>query len=360
MEDVHVSAAQAAIDAYEQACEIHSGKKAHNDVWLPIVSNFHGALRKLMAQGQAAELAGHLSMLGCRDAGHGYYLGKATFDRIVANRDFRTRDHLRHLECLVRFGEAVGCLNVLCRAPGQCDPRFAGGVEPVLEQIEQHIGIDLTPPSVLGGVCGIVTERGVLHMRHLNAAYAAWRMTSIFDRYEGEAKPVVCEIGAGAGFVPYYCSKYGVEDYTIIDLINLNIVQGYFLTLAVGQDRVRLFEKRKQPFIDHGKLRVLPEACFQQAPDRYFDCLLNQDSFPEIHPDIARAYLRQAKRNTRGCFLSINQESMAPQSDERCQTVFFRLADEVGGFSRSYRFPYWIRESYVEELWRLASSPNNV
>ena len=51
-------------------------------------------------------------------------------------------------------------------------------------------------------------------------------------------------------------------------------------------------------------------------------------------------------------FLHINQEAQQfdPITNWK-QGVIFECIDEVGGYNQVYRFPYWMMEGYVEELY---------
>lgn len=82
--------------------------------------------------------------------------------------------------------------------------------------------------------------------------------------------------------------------------------------------------------------------------------MLNEDSFPEINEKIVKSYLKQIKTNTKSYFLSINQESQNTMMIKNLdQHIVSQLILEEGGFDQIYRFLYWMREGYVEELYKI-------
>ena len=86
-------------------------------------------------------------------------------------------------------------------------------------------------------------------------------------------------------------------------------------------------------------IRIKSPTFFFEQADRY-DIAFNSDSLPEIDPETASRYVEAMKARC-GMFLSINHECFMPVR----QTM---------GVPAEYRFPYWIRRGYVEELYRFS------
>mgnify|MGYP006157404773 CR=1 FL=1 len=72
--------------------------------------------------------------------------------------------------------------------------------------------------------------------------------------------------------------------------------------------------------------------------------------------NVTVGYLRHIRRFAKK-FLHINQE--AQQFDPITkwkQGVVFDCIGEVSGYEQIYRFPYWMMEGYVEELYDIKDS----
>lgn len=67
----------------------------------------------------------------------------------------------------------------------------------------------------------------------------------------------------------------------------------------------------------------------------------------------ATEYVRLIGEKEPGVFLSINQEARANNTDDHPQSVVHELVASVAGLRRTYRFPYWMRAGYVEELYQI-------
>jgi hypothetical protein len=99
-------------------------------------------------------------------------------------------------------------------------------------------------------------------------------------------------------------------------------------------------------------IRILANHALEVAPDSCFDLAVNMDSLPEIAPPIATGICTTIRRVARH-FLSVNQEAMAPRTATDRQGRVCDLVSRVGGFKRVSRAPFWMREGFVEELYRL-------
>ncbi|MBL0059877.1 MAG: hypothetical protein IPP35_12470, partial [Elusimicrobia bacterium] len=158
----------------------------------------------------------------------------------------------------------------------------------------------------------------------------------------------ICEYGGGLGLVAYYANALGCPNYTIFDLPLINLFAGNFLIHSLGADAVRLFGEESPT----AKVHVLPFWECMNVHDGAYSLALNQDSFPEIDPVLVLDYFRQIKRTTTMYFLSINQEGQAAMGS-RSQNAVPDLLRGFPDFKRLYRMKYWIREGYVEELYKL-------
>ena len=145
----------------------------------------------------------------------------------------------------------------------------------------------------------------------------------------------IVEIGPGLGRAAYYARKFGLSNYTTVDLPLGNIVQACFLSRALGEDAIALPGESAQI----GQVRIETPSWFL-ATEEKFDIVLNVNSMTEMSFDNANAYVE--KIVAASCaFVSINHEINT-----------FKTADlpALKGLS-GQRFPYWMRKGYVEELY---------
>lgn len=211
--------------------------------------------------------------------------------------------------------------------------------EELLSQLDRKFGFRIDFPSVFAGEVGVQTSRGVANIRAVYALYQAWRTKSLV---KDAARPRVLEIGAGLGRAAYYCAKFGITDYTIIDIPLTGVSQGYYLGRLIGEDMVSLCgETMDKP------VRILPPVAYDKMvalakmsdTRERFDLIVNVDSLTEMAKDTAEGYLRGAARLT-DRFLSMNHEHNG-----------FTVESLYSAMSvRASRAPCWIRRGYVEEV----------
>ena len=152
----------------------------------------------------------------------------------------------------------------------------------------------------------------------------------------------ICEIGGGLGRTGLWGCKFGVSEYTILDLPLTNVLQGFYLLKSMN-DSVSLYDEPAR------QVRILP--C-NALPEEKFDLVLNQDSFPEIAENIVVDYLNWIKHHAVE-FLSINFESKALYPGGNHLSVN-ELTQKVGGFKKVARNHYWLRKGYLAERYKTA------
>jgi hypothetical protein len=243
---------------------------------------------------------------------------------------------LTYLDKLVCLAESLGVLRIENPESGPWGENLRVDPDRLVDGIAQVTGIDPSPPLGIIHTDGLQTGRGLFHYRHVNALHAALRVAA-----STPAGGAVCEFGGGLGITALYARRLGVSRYTILDLPITCLLAGHYLLHALGEDAVSLYGEP-----DHGTgVRLLP----------YWDCLtlgsrsvaltLNQDSLPEIADNLVQAYLHEIRRITTDAFLSINHESDHPRT-------VARFVHAAGGYTPVYRARCWVREGYVEELFR--------
>lgn len=338
--------------AYKKA--IADGRKEKNfdakDMWTFLKKGPHSEFFSLLQNENVRPLAFYLCNMSRMGITHGVTQGKLELDRIRTNAVYRKWFNLFILDSLIRLAEAIGVLTVENPEQGIFGSAIFTNVDEVIEKIEDCLKIKIIPPNVEGGLYKLLTSKGGVHFRDISAIYTSWRCK---DLLKGMSDPSLCEIGAGIGKVAYYSWLLGIKDYTIIDLPHINILQGFYLSKSLPSAKITLYGEK----VGKGQsISVLPDWTFMKMNSKQFSMTLNQDSLPEISRKAALAYLNQIKKNTKNLFLSINQESKNTMMIGALrQNVVSELVFDAKSYERIYRFPHWMREGYVEELYKIVT-----
>lgn len=324
--------------------------RPQNDLWQVLQNIVHKDFLDLLGRREPQALAQYLCNMSKLSITHGMTQGTQNYTDLVSSEDSRLRSAAFYADKLVALAEALGCLPCENPESGVWGQNLYTNIDELVAKIEAAIGIDITPPRISGGLYGIASKKGLYHFRDVNSLYTAWRIREIL---KGTLNPSVCEIGAGTGRTAFYCRRMGINDITIFDLPYVAVVSGYYLIKSFPDARIALYGEPSQG--TPPAITISPYWCFAEAPDNRFDLTINQDSFPEIDRRNVLGYLRDMRRNTKQYFLSINQEGRAPQTGpDNPELVVPQVVEELGGgFERVYRFPYWIRQGYVEELYKI-------
>ena len=231
---------------------------------------------------------------------------------------------------LVRLGEAAGVARL--EYPEAPQKTTLESVEAILEGLDRIMGFRIDFPNPFPCEYGLQTSRGVASYRAIQALYQAYR-TKLLLADRPDAK--VLEIGPGLGRSAYYCVKAGIKNYTVIDIPFSNVSQAFFLGLTLGEDQVALRgEDRVAP------VRILTPNDFVGGNEHY-DLIVNFDSLTEIDEATQRSYMNEIIARA-DVFLSVNHEFNTRSVREWIAEL---LPD-----TRASRYPYWLRNGYVEEV----------
>jgi hypothetical protein len=204
-------------------------------------------------------------------------------------------------------------------------------IDKLLALIDEGVGQQVVFPNPFPGEIGLCSSRGIISYRSIQAIYQAWR---VYRLVKGNRDARIVEVGAGLGRTAFYAARFGLHNYTIVDLPLSSVAQGYFLGRTLGPDAVCLYKEQ------HSGIAILPPPVFLNSDDRY-DLALNADSLTELDPETASAYC-EAFRDRANIFLSINHE-VNPFTVHKLYTAIAKPAVS--------RTPYWMRAGYVEEIF---------
>jgi len=214
-------------------------------------------------------------------------------------------------------------------------------LDALVEATAGRLGFDPWFPDV-GCAYGFQVAGQFVTLDGMTHALTAYRLRQLGAR----SQSTVFEIGGGYGCLALMAQRAGVGRYAIFDLPWVNALQGYFLIRALPEGTVQLYGENT------GAVRVLPYWRLAEEPDGACLGLVNTNSLPEMGRATAAAYLPQIRRVVQSFFLSINQEAGAVVPGVGAQNCVNELVAEAGGFETVSRNRYWVRQGYVEEVFR--------
>jgi hypothetical protein len=238
-------------------------------------------------------------------------------------------------EDLTRLSEAVGTRRIwneeAATSTNQASPQLLIDADNALAKIERRIGYKISFPSPYSGELGLLTSRGVVSYRAIQAVYQAWRMRQLADSFGTK----MLEIGAGLGRTAYFASRFKISDVTIVDIPMTNVAQASFLGHALGPDAVTLFGETDRP----GCIRIMPPEWLGICGER-FNIVLNADSMTEMAVEHACEYAEFIVKNA-DVFVSINHEANP------------NIVRNFGSLKSvpAMRWQYWMRSGYIEEIY---------
>jgi hypothetical protein len=344
-----LATAERLIGAYHLSIEsINSANytRKENDLWSDIVEKELAELIVILNNKDAVKLVDYLMHFGesytwfgglCFSLDGYNHLNKA--EKNVA---------ISYFDKLICLAVAVGAISHENPEQGAWGEHVKLDADTLTQLISRETGTSLQVPQGIVPVTGIDTDLGPIHYRHLNAYYAAWRVKNLAAKSDGSYASV-CEFGAGNGIAAYYASRMGVDRYTTLDLPITNVFSGWFLINALGGDKVSLHGETPK---DTG-VTILPSWKCADIPANAFDVVLNQDSFPEIDRTLLLSYFDVILKTSKAYFLSINHETESPMADVKHSHVS-KLLRRHPHFHLLARSKYWVREGYVEELYKVS------
>jgi len=211
-------------------------------------------------------------------------------------------------------------------------------IERLIGKIEKKIKFKLKFNNPFPGEKGINTSKGILSVREIQAIYQAYKIKEIIKLNKYKIKNIL-EFGGGLGRTAYYCYKFGIKDYTLVDLLVPRICQLNYLSRIINEKKIITKPKLSNFYKENIKL-ISPEFLFSK--NIKFDLVFNSDSFTEIDFDNQKKYEKYLKKNSK-VFFSINHEYNHYKVGD-----FFKTK-KLSGYSRNL---YWLRKGYVEEIFK--------
>lgn len=330
--------------AYQKAFE-DQGKIMNcpnQDLWEMIQYEFHREFLAILRSGDAKRLAESLSRAFYDPITHGLGPG-AVLSGVARTPEGSISIAGLTIDRLIALAEALGLLPYENPEQGRWGENIYLDPTEVAKKIQNYLGVDVCPPLVCG-YFGVPVGNSVLFIKSSEHLYTGWRLNNLCNEHSDGG---VCEIGGGYGGVAYYAYRLGVRKYSLFDLPQINVLQGYYLGMSLPDAPLVLYGEPHKPQGIH----VMPYWQLKREPSHGFAVALNQDSFPEIQPGAVKDYLDEIRRVVKGVFLSINQEAQAACQLDIYQNHVPSLVAQAGGFRRLGRFPYWMRSGYVEEMY---------
>jgi hypothetical protein len=205
----------------------------------------------------------------------------------------------------------------------------------LIDKIEQKIEISLDFKNPFPGEQGIEMRGGIISSREIQAIYQAYKIKEICKSFNN---PSVVEIGGGLGRTAYYCSKFNIKNYTIVDIPISSLCQANYLARMIGEENI-LLDNEFKIYNNENKCKIIsPKTYFSNNVN--YDLSFNADSLTEIDTDTQKKYINSFLSRTK-LFYSINHEN-------NLLTVNSHFNNNYKSYSRNL---YWLRRGYVEEVF---------
>lgn len=240
---------------------------------------------------------------------------------------------------IVLLAEALGIFTIANLETGAASSSTASkmSLDQLLTAIQARLPFQIDFPPFSGNcIQGLQTQYGVTSNRHI---FYLWLMKRVMELCP-DPNSSILEIGAGFGMLGYYLSKAGYRDYTTVDLALVNACQTYFLARNLPDRNLIISGDVANPFDPQHKdsIKLLHSTDFKEVPTGRFSIMVNIDGLTEYGPVEASKYVQS---DCAPMLLSIN-----------CESNPYRVFDIAQPAKKlKYRYPFWLRPGYVEELY---------
>jgi hypothetical protein len=208
-------------------------------------------------------------------------------------------------------------------------------LDDLIDKIEQRIEISLDFKNPFPGEQGMEIRGAIISSREIQSIYQAYKIKEICKSFNN---PSVVEIGGGLGRTAYYCSKFNIKNYTIVDIPISSLCQANYLARMIGEENI-LLDNEFKIYNNENKCKIISPKTYFSSNINY-DLSFNTDSLTEIDSDTQKKYINSFLSRTK-LFYSINHEN-------NLRTVNFHFNNNYKSYSRNL---YWLRRGYVEEVF---------
>ena len=318
------------LDIFNQTDEINQ-----DSTWLKIFNTFHKNIIEIV-QNDKSKIEDILDNPSKYNIFYGFESNCEFLDKNPRYIDYYENDKLV-IDKILNFAEFLGILRhnnpekyrIIFKKPS---------LDILISEIEKKINIELKFENVFPGEKGVKTHKGIISSREIQAIYQAYQIKEISKRNNYKS---ILEIGGGLGRTAYYCYKFGIKDFTIVDLLIPQVCQLNYLSRVLNEKSI-LNERQinKKDDLENKIKIVSPNYLFNNRHE--YDLVFNSDSFTEIDSLYQLKYVDFISQNTK-YFFSINHES----NKSKVSDLFSKI--KINEFNKNL---YWLRRGYLEEHFK--------
>jgi len=161
--------------------------------------------------------------------------------------------------------------------------------------------------SLAGNPAGLLIDGSVIHPESIRFHYTSVEICSLLYGIE---KPVICEIGNGAGGQAYKVISDFNESltYVLMDIPEVLVFASYFLMVNFPTKKTLLYGEDDfvKETTENYEIILQPNFVLPDIETHSVDLFLNDCSFSEMESDTVAEYLCQIERSCRKYFMHIN------------------------------------------------------
>ena len=322
---------------YEKIFNIINQKDEINkdSIWLNIFNNFHKSVIDII-KSDKSRIEDILDDPSKYDIFYGFDSNCNYVLKNTRYSDYFENDELV-IDKILNFAEYLGILRhnnperyrIIFKKPS---------IDNLINEIEKKINIELKFNNVFPGEKGVKTQKGIISNREIQAIYQAYKIKEIFKKNNYKN---ILEIGGGLGRTAYYCYKFGIKDYTIVDLLIPRVCQLNYLSRVLNEENIINESQIINLENLENKIKIIsPNYLFNK--NIKYDLIFNSDSITEIDSVNQNKYINFIKKNAK-YFYSINHES----NKNRVNGLFSNT-----NILEVEKNLYWLRRGYLEEHFK--------
>jgi hypothetical protein len=322
---------------YEKIFNIINQKDEINKdgIWLNIFNNFHKNVIDII-KSDKSRIEDILDDPSKYDIFYGFDSNCNYVLKNTRYSDYFENDELV-IDKILNFAEYLGILRhnnperyrIIFKKPS---------LDNLINEIEKKINIELKFNNVFPGEKGVKTQKGIISNRKIQAIYQAYKIKEIFKKNNYKN---ILEIGGGLGRTAYYCYKFGIKNYTIVDLLIPRVCQLSYLSRVLNEENIINESQIVNLENLENKIKIIsPNYLFDKNVK--YDLIFNSDSITEIDSINQNKYINFIKENAK-YFYSINHESNKNRvNDLFSNTNILEVEKNL----------YWLRRGYLEEHFK--------